>query len=107
MHRRIARTVDVLAEGVLVLEDGTINFQGETTFQHIQVGVIGGTRAYQHVLGQLTILRTLPNGDDIDEVRFVHVDSLNDTLPATGGSSGAGPMPGTPPASWRSSRPGS
>ena len=68
------QTVDVLAQGVLVLKHGTINFQGETTFRHIQVGVIGGTRAYQHVMGQLTILRTLPNGDDIDVVRFVHVD---------------------------------
>ena len=67
-------TVDVLAEGVLVLKHGTINFQGETTFQHIQVGVIGGTGAYQHVLGQLTILRTLPNGDDIDQVQFRNVD---------------------------------
>jgi hypothetical protein len=68
------RTVDVIAEGVLVLRDGTINFQGETTFQTIRVGVIGGTGAYQHVLGQLTILRTLPNGDDIDEVQFIHAD---------------------------------
>jgi len=69
-----AQTVDVVAEGVLVLKDGTINFQGETAFQHIRVGVIGGTGAYQHVLGQLTILRTLPNGDDIDKVEFIHVD---------------------------------
>ena len=68
------QTVDVIAEGVLVLKAGTINFQGETTFQTIRVGVIGGTGAYQHVLGQLTILRTLRNGDDIDEVRFIHVD---------------------------------
>ncbi|HEX3330889.1 MAG TPA: hypothetical protein VHS27_13270 [Gaiellales bacterium] len=68
------RTIDVLAEGVLVLKGGTINFQGETTFQHIQVGVIGGTGIYQHVLGELTILRTLPNGDDIDQVHYIHVD---------------------------------
>lgn len=68
------QTVDVVAEGVLVLKGGTINFQGETTFQTIRVGVIGGTGAYQHVLGQLTILRTLPNGDDIDRVQFIHVD---------------------------------
>jgi hypothetical protein len=68
------RTVDVVAEGVFVLKDGTITFQGETTFRRIQVGVIGGTGAYQHVLGQLTILRTLPNGDDIDELQFTHVD---------------------------------
>jgi hypothetical protein len=71
---RTTQTVDVIAEGVLVLKDGTINFQGETTFQTIRVGVIGGTGAYQHVLGQLTILRTLPNGDDIDVVQFIHVD---------------------------------
>ena len=71
---RATQTVDVIAEGVLVLKDGTINFQGETTFRRIQVGVIGGTGAYQHVLGELTILRTLPNGDDIDQVRFIHVD---------------------------------
>ena len=69
-----ARTLDVIAEGVLVLKNGTINFQGETTFQTIHMGVIGGTGAYRHVLGQLTILRTLPNGDDIDEIRFIHVD---------------------------------
>jgi hypothetical protein len=68
------QTVDVIADGVLVLKDGTINFQGETTFRRIQVGVIGGTGAYQHVLGQLTILRTLPNGDDIDQVQFIRVD---------------------------------
>jgi hypothetical protein len=68
-----AQTLDVLAEGVLVLKGGTINFQGETTFRGIHMGVIGGTGAYQHVLGQFTILRTLPNGDDIDVVRFVNV----------------------------------
>ena len=67
------RVVDVVAEGVLVLKRGTINFQGETTFRRIQVGVIGGTGAYQDVMGELTILRTLPNGDDIDQVRFFHV----------------------------------
>jgi phage baseplate assembly protein gpV len=71
---RATRTIDVVAEGVLVLKEGTITFQGETTFRRIQVGVIGGTGAYQHVLGQLTILRTLPNGDDIDQVQFTHVD---------------------------------
>lgn len=71
---RSTHTLDIVAEGVLVLKDGTINFQGETTFQSIRVGVIGGTGAYQHVLGQLTVLRTLPNGDDIDRVEFIHVD---------------------------------
>ncbi len=64
---------DVIVQGVLVLRDGTINFLGETTFQRIRVGVVGGTGAYQQVLGQLTILRTLKNGDDIDVVRLVHL----------------------------------
>jgi hypothetical protein len=68
------QTVDIIAEAALVLKDGTINLQGETTFHGIRIGVIGGTGAYQHVLGQLTILRTLPNGDDIDRVEFIHVD---------------------------------
>ena len=62
---------DVIAQGVLVLEDGTINFLGETTFRSIRVGVVGGTGAYQGVTGQLTILRTLKNGDDIDALRLV------------------------------------
>jgi hypothetical protein len=69
----VSRTApDVLVQGVLVLADGTINFLGETTFQKIRVGIVGGTGAYQGVTGQLTILRTLENGDDIDLLRLVH-----------------------------------
>jgi hypothetical protein len=48
------RIEDVLAEGVLVLTDGAINFQGKTTFRPVHVGVIGGTGAHQHVLEQST-----------------------------------------------------
>jgi hypothetical protein len=62
---------DVIVQGVLVLKAGTINFLGETTFRTIRVGVVGGTGAYQGVSGQLTILRTLKNGDDIDLLRLV------------------------------------
>src|SRR3954454_21998035 len=60
------QTLDVIVDGAIVLKAGTINIQGETTFRTIRVGVNGGTGAYQHVLGQLSVLRTLPNGDDID-----------------------------------------
>jgi hypothetical protein len=67
------QSVDVVAEGVLVLKQGTLTFQGETTFRHIRVAIVGGTGAYQHVLGQLSIVRTLSNGDDIDVVRFTDV----------------------------------
>ena len=63
---------DVVVQGVLVLEDGTINFLGETTFRKIRVGVAGGTGAYQGVSGQLTVLRTLKNEVDIDLLRLVH-----------------------------------
>jgi len=64
---------DVIATGVLVLHGGQIAFQGETTFQHIRVAVVGGTGIYQGVSGQLTVLRTLPGpGEvDIDRLRLV------------------------------------
>ena len=68
-----AKGPDVILQGVLVLKDGTINFLGETTFQTIRVGVVGGTGAYQQVLGELTVLRTLKNGDDIDTIRLFHL----------------------------------
>jgi len=69
----VTRTApDVVLQGVLVLQGGTINLLGETTFQKIRVGVAGGTGIYQGVSGQLTVLRTLKNGDDIDVLRLVH-----------------------------------
>ena len=68
------QTLDVIVNGAIVLKAGTINIQGETTFRTIRVGVNGGTGAYQRVLGQLTVLRTLPNGDDIDQLSYTHVD---------------------------------
>ena len=63
---------DVIVQGVIVLEGGTVNFLGETTFKSIRVGVVGGTGVYQGVSGQLTVLRTLKNEDDIDLLRLVH-----------------------------------
>jgi hypothetical protein len=62
---------DVIATGVIILHDGQIALQGETTFQHIQVAVVGGTGAYQGVSGQLTVLRTLPGEIDVDRLRLV------------------------------------
>ena len=68
------QTLDVIVDGAIVLKAGTINVQGETTFRTIRVGVNGGTGAYQHALGQLTVLRTLANGDDIDQLSYMRVD---------------------------------
>jgi hypothetical protein len=68
------QTLDVIVDGAIVLQAGTINVQGETTFRTIRVGINGGTGAYQHALGQLTVLRTLPNGDDIDQLSYMRVD---------------------------------
>ncbi|HEY0387589.1 MAG TPA: hypothetical protein VGC71_04035 [Gaiellales bacterium] len=64
---------DVIVQGVLILRDGQIAIQGETTFQRIRVAVVGGTGAYQGVSGQLTVLRTLPGpGEvDVDRLRLV------------------------------------
>jgi hypothetical protein len=67
------QTLDVIVDGAIVLKAGTINVQGETTFRTIRVGVNGGTGAYQRALGQLTVLRTLPNGDDIDQLTYTRV----------------------------------
>ena len=36
-----------------------------------RICVVGGTETYQGVSGQLTVLRTLKNGDDIDLLRLV------------------------------------
>jgi hypothetical protein len=62
---------DVIADGVLVFRDGQVALQGETTFRHIRVAVIGGTGAYQGVGGQLTIRRTLPEEIDVDRLELI------------------------------------
>ncbi|HYX86449.1 MAG TPA: hypothetical protein VE777_15870 [Gaiellales bacterium] len=62
---------DVIAQGVLILRGGQIALQGETTFEHIRVAVVGGTGIYQGVSGQLTVLRTLPGEVDVDQLRLV------------------------------------
>jgi hypothetical protein len=63
--------LDVVAQGVLILHGGQVELQGETTFRHIRVAVVGGTGIYQGVSGQLTILRTLPGEIDVDRLRLV------------------------------------
>jgi hypothetical protein len=68
---------DMLVHGAIVLEDGTIDLLGETTFKSIRVAVVGGTGAYQQATGELRILRTLKNGDDIDLLRIVRPASTH------------------------------
>src|SRR4051794_15998934 len=68
-----ARGFDVLCHGALVFSDGQVQFQGETNFQTpFTVAVTGGTGAYQHVGGQLTVERTLPHSTtDVQTLRLV------------------------------------
>jgi hypothetical protein len=67
---RKAQSLDVIVDGALVFRNGTVNIHGETTFQAIQVGATGGTRGYQRAMGQLRVLRTLPDGDDLDQLTY-------------------------------------
>jgi hypothetical protein len=68
-----ARGFDVLCQGALAFRDGQVEFQGETDFHEpFTVAVTGGTGAYQHAGGQLTVERTLPNViDDVETLRLL------------------------------------
>jgi hypothetical protein len=68
-----ARGFDVLCHGALVFRDGQVEFQGETDFHEpFTVAVTGGTGVYQHVGGQLTVVRTLPHSTtDVETLRLV------------------------------------
>jgi len=68
-----ARGFDVLCHGALVFRDGQVEFQGETDFHEpFRVAVTGGTGVYQHVGGQLTVVRTLPHSTtDVETLRLV------------------------------------
>jgi len=72
-----ARGFDVLCHGALVFSDGQVQFQGETNFQTpFTVAVTGGTGAYQHVGGQLTVERTLPHSTtDVETLRLVFFET--------------------------------
>lgn len=67
------QTLGVIVVGSIHFNDGTVNLQGETHFQTIRVGATGGTGAYQHAMGELRVLRSLPNGDDIDQLTYTNV----------------------------------
>ena len=72
-----ARGFHVLCHGAIVFADGQLEFQGETNFQTpFTVGVIGGTGAYQHAGGQLTVEGTLPDGTtDVETLRLVFFET--------------------------------
>jgi hypothetical protein len=67
------QTLGVIVVGSIHFKDGTVNIQGETHFQTIRVGATGGTGIYQHAMGELRVLRSLPNGDDIDQLTYANV----------------------------------
>ncbi len=72
----IGHAMDVLCHGDLAFTDGQVQFQGETTFHTpFSIAVTGGTGAYQNVGGQLTLLRTLPNGNDVETLRLVFFET--------------------------------
>jgi hypothetical protein len=71
------RGFDVLCHGSLVFRGGQVEFQGETSFHTpFTVAVTGGSGAYQHVGGQLTVVRTLPHSTtDVETLRLVFFES--------------------------------
>jgi hypothetical protein len=72
----IARAQDVLCHGDLAFTDGQVEFQGETNFHTpFAIAVTGGTGAYQRAGGQLTLLRTLPNGNDVETLRLIFFET--------------------------------
>jgi hypothetical protein len=72
----IGHAMDVLCHGDLVFKDGQVEFQGETNFHTpFTMAVTGGTGAYQRVGGQLTLLRTLPNGNDVGTLRLISFET--------------------------------
>jgi hypothetical protein len=71
-----ARSQDVLCHGAMIFKNGQVQFQGETKFHTpFAMAVTGGTGAYQGVGGQLTLLRTLPNGDDVETLRLIFFET--------------------------------
>jgi len=71
-----ARRQDVLCQGAMIFKNGQVQFQDETTFRTpFMMAVTGGTGAYQRVGGQLTLLRTLPNGNDVETLRLIFFET--------------------------------
>ena len=71
-----ARRQDVLCHGAMIFTNGQVQFQGETTFRTpFMLAVTSGTGAYQEVGGQLTLLRTLPDGNDVETLRLIFFET--------------------------------
>ena len=66
-----------LCHGSMVFGDGQVEFEGETHFHEpFTVGVTGGTGAYQHVGGQITVERTLADGTtDVETLRLIFFET--------------------------------
>jgi hypothetical protein len=74
--RITARMENVLCHGAMIFTNGQVQLQGETNFHTpFTIAVTGGTGAYQNVGGQLTLLRTLPNGNDVETLRLVFFET--------------------------------
>ena len=75
---RIAgHTFHVVCHGAMVFANGQVEIQGETDFREpFTVGVVGGTGAYQHAGGQITVERTLPDGStDVETLRLIFFET--------------------------------
>jgi hypothetical protein len=68
---------EVLCHGAMIFKNGQVEIQGETNFHEpFTVAVTGGTGAYQNVGGQVTALRTLPDGTtDVLTLRLVFFET--------------------------------
>ena len=68
---------EVLCHGAMIFNNGQVEIQGETNFHEpFTVAVTGGTGAYQNVGGQVTAVRTLPDGTtDVLTLRLVFFET--------------------------------
>src|SRR4051794_22259148 len=55
------QTLGVIVVGSIHFKDGAVNIQAETHCQTIPGGATGGTGMYQKAMGELRVLRPLPN----------------------------------------------
>ena len=68
---------EVLCHGAMIFKNGQVEIQGQTNFHEpFTVAVTGGTGAYQNVGGQVTAVRTLPDGTtDVLTLRLVFFET--------------------------------
>jgi hypothetical protein len=71
------RGFEVLCHGAMIFKNGQVEIQGQTNFHEpFTVAVTGGTGAYQNVGGQVTAVRTLPDGTtDVLTLRLVFFET--------------------------------